>query len=147
MARTRSSIEAWNAGSPGIKRGLGFQPVKFGISFTKSFLNQAGALVLVYADGSVQLNHGGTEMGQGLYIKVAQVVADEFGISVDCVRTTAADTSKVPNASATAASSGSDMNGKAAQRAAGKIRKRLTAFAARQYGVSEAEINFGRAKG
>jgi xanthine dehydrogenase large subunit len=94
----------------------------------------------------VQLNHGGTEMGQGLYIKVAQVVADEFGIGVDRIRTTAADTSKVPNASATAASSGSDMNGKAAQKAAAKIRKRLTAFAAREYGVSEAEIDFRSGK-
>ena len=96
----------------------------------------------VYRDGSVQLNHGGTEMGQGLYVKVAQVVADELGISIDRVRTTAADTSKVPNASATAASSGSDMNGKAAQKAAAKIRKRLTAFAARQFSVSEAEVDF-----
>ena len=109
-------------------------------------LNQAGALVHVYRDGTVQLNHGGTEMGQGLYIKVAQVVADELGIDVAQVRSTAADTSKVPNASATAASSGSDMNGKAAQKAAAKIRKRLTAFAARQYGVSEAEIDFRSGK-
>jgi xanthine dehydrogenase large subunit len=105
-------------------------------------LNQAGALVHVYKDGTVQLNHGGTEMGQGLYVKVAQVVADELGISIERVRTTAADTSKVPNASATAASSGSDMNGKAAQKAAAKIRKRITAFAARHFGVSEAEIDF-----
>jgi xanthine dehydrogenase large subunit len=116
--------------------------VKFGISFTSTLLNQAGALVHVYRDGTVQLNHGGTEMGQGLYIKVAQVVADELGIALSKVRTTAADTSKVPNASATAASSGSDMNGKAAQKAAAKIRKRLTAFAARQYAVSEAEVDF-----
>ncbi len=105
-------------------------------------LNQAGALVHVYNDGTVQLNHGGTEMGQGLYIKVAQVVADEFQIDVDRVGITAADTSKVPNASATAASSGSDMNGKAAQKAAAKIRARLTEVAARHFSVPEADIEF-----
>ena len=138
----RKSIHAFNADSKVLKRGIAITPVKFGISFTSTLLNQAGALVHVYKDGTVQLNHGGTEMGQGLYVKVAQVVADEFGISIERVRTTAADTSKVPNASATAASSGSDMNGKAAQKAAAKIRKRITAFAARHYGVSEAEIDF-----
>ncbi len=138
----RKSIRAFNADSRVLKRGIAITPVKFGISFTSTLLNQAGALVHVYKDGTVQLNHGGTEMGQGLYVKVAQVVADEFGISIERVRTTAADTSKVPNASATAASSGSDMNGKAAQKAAAKIRKRITAFAARHYGVSEAEIDF-----
>jgi len=98
--------------------------------------------VHVYKDGTVQLNHGGTEMGQGLYIKVAQVVADELGVTTDRIRITAADTSKVPNASATAASSGADMNGKAAQKAACKIRSRLSAFAAGHYGVSEADIDF-----
>jgi xanthine dehydrogenase large subunit len=105
-------------------------------------LNQAGALVHVYKDGTVQLNHGGTEMGQGLYIKVAQIVADEFGIGVDRIGITAADTSKVPNASATAASSGSDMNGKAAQKAAAKIRGRLTEVAATHFSVSEADVEF-----
>ena len=140
--RRRAAIHEFNAGSKVLKRGIAITPVKFGISFTSTLLNQAGALVHVYKDGTVQLNHGGTEMGQGLYIKVAQVVADELGISIDRVRTTATDTSKVPNASATAASSGSDMNGKAAQKAAAKIRKRITAFAARHYGVSEAEIDF-----
>ena len=138
----RKSIHAFNAESQVLKRGIAITPVKFGISFTSTLLNQAGALVHVYKDGTVLLNHGGTEMGQGLYVKVAQVVADELGISIERVRTTAADTSKVPNASATAASSGSDMNGKAAQKAAAKIRKRITAFAARHYGVSEAEIDF-----
>jgi xanthine dehydrogenase large subunit len=138
----RKAIYAFNADSKVLKRGIAITPVKFGISFTSTLLNQAGALVHVYKDGTVQLNHGGTEMGQGLYVKVAQVVADEFGISIERVRTTAADTSKVPNASATAASSGSDMNGKAAQKAAAKIRKRITAFAARHFGVSEAEIDF-----
>jgi len=138
----RAGIRDFNSGSKVLKRGIAITPVKFGISFTATILNQAGALVHVYKDGTVQLNHGGTEMGQGLYIKVEQVVADELGISVDRIRTTASDTSKVPNASATAASSGSDMNGKAAQKAAAKIRKRLTAFAANEYGVSEAEIDF-----
>ncbi len=140
--KRRADVREFNAGSKVLKRGIAITPVKFGISFTSTILNQAGALVHVYKDGTVQLNHGGTEMGQGLYIKVEQVVADELGISVDRIRTTASDTSKVPNASATAASSGSDMNGKAAQKAAAKIRKRLTAFAAHEYGVSEAEIDF-----
>jgi len=142
----RAAIRDFNAGSRVLRKGIAMTPVKFGISFTSTLLNQAGALVHVYRDGTVQLNHGGTEMGQGLYIKVAQVVADEFGIDIACIRTTAADTSKVPNASATAASSGSDMNGKAAQKAAAKIRKRLTEFAAREYGVSEAEIDFRSGK-
>ena len=140
--KRRAEIREFNARSKMLRRGIAITPVKFGISFTSTLLNQAGALVHVYKDGTVQLNHGGTEMGQGLYIKVAQVVADELGISIERVRTTAADTSKVPNASATAASSGSDMNGKAAQKAAAKIRKRITAFAACHYGVSEAEIDF-----
>jgi len=138
----RAAIREFNAGSKLLRKGIAITPVKFGISFTSTLLNQAGALVHVYRDGSVQLNHGGTEMGQGLYVKVAQVVADELGISIGRVRITAADTSKVPNASATAASSGSDMNGKAAQKAAAKIRKRLTAFAAKQFAISEAEIDF-----
>ena len=138
----RAAISKFNAGSSVLCKGIAITPVKFGISFTSTLLNQAGALVHIYRDGTVQLNHGGTEMGQGLYVKVAQVVADELGIAIDKVRTTAADTSKVPNASATAASSGSDMNGKAAQKAAAKIRKRLTAFAAKQYAVSEAEVDF-----
>ncbi len=138
----RIEIARFNEASRVMRRGIAITPVKFGISFTSTILNQAGALVHVYRDGTVQLNHGGTEMGQGLYIKVAQVVADEFGIGIGRVRTTAADTSKVPNASATAASSGSDMNGKAAQKAAAKIIKRLRAFGAAHYGVSEAEIDF-----
>jgi xanthine dehydrogenase large subunit len=138
----REAIRAFNAGSAVLKRGIALTPVKFGISFTATHLNQAAALVHVYKDGTVHLNHGGTEMGQGLYIKVAQVVADEFGLTLDRIRINAADTSKVPNASATAASSGSDMNGKAAQTAAAKIRGRLTEFAARHFSVSEAEIEF-----
>jgi xanthine dehydrogenase large subunit len=141
-AERRQSVRDFNATSAVLKRGIAMTPVKFGISFTATHLNQAGALVHVYRDGTVHLNHGGTEMGQGLFIKVAQVAADELGISVDRIRINASDTSKVPNASATAASSGSDMNGKAAQHACAKIRRRLTAFAARHFAVPEAEIVF-----
>ncbi|MDJ0908969.1 MAG: xanthine dehydrogenase molybdopterin binding subunit [Woeseiaceae bacterium] len=141
-ADRREEIRAFNAENSVLKRGMALTPVKFGISFTATLLNQAGALVHVYKDGTVHLNHGGTEMGQGLYIKVAQVVADEFGISPGRIRITAADTSKVPNASATAASSGSDMNGKAAQAAAAKIRTRMTEFACRHFGVTEVEVRF-----
>src|SRR5262249_14674354 len=121
----RKAIAAFNKTSPVLKRGLALTPVKFGISFTTTFLNQAGALVHVYNDGSVQLNHGGTEMGQGLMIKVAQVVATEFGLSVDDVKITATTTGKVPNTSATAASAGADLNGMAALDAASTIRERL----------------------
>ena len=104
--------------------------MKFGISFTATFFNQAGALVHVYTDGSVQVNHGGTEMGQGLHTKIAQIVADELGVPFERVRCTATDTSKVPNASATAASSGTDLNGRAAQFAARNVRDNLAAFVA-----------------
>ncbi|MDH4056020.1 MAG: xanthine dehydrogenase molybdopterin binding subunit [Gammaproteobacteria bacterium] len=140
--KRRRAIQKFNKDSPILKRGIAITPVKFGISFTNTLLNQAGALVHVYKDGTVQLNHGGTEMGQGLYIKVAQVVADEFQIDIGRIRIMAADTSKVPNASATAASSGSDMNGMAARKAAAKIRQRLSEFAARHFSVAEAEIVF-----
>jgi xanthine dehydrogenase large subunit len=135
-------IRQFNQSSRILKRGIALTPVKFGISFTATHLNQAGALVHVYTDGTVHLNHGGTEMGQGLFTKVAQVVADELQIDIDRIKITASDTSKVPNASATAASSGSDMNGKAAQAAARKIRNRLVQFAANQYSVPEAEVIF-----
>ena len=140
----RSEIQAFNRSSTVLKRGIALTPVKFGISFTSTHLNQASALVHVYRDGTVHLNHGGTEMGQGLFIKVAQVVADELGIPVAAIRINAADTSKVPNASATAASSGSDMNGKAAQAAARKIRNRLTEFAARHFSVNESTVEFAQ---
>ena len=140
--KRRQEIQAFNSKNPILKRGISITPVKFGISFTNTLLNQAGALVHVYKDGTVQLNHGGTEMGQGLYVKVAQVVAEEFQIDVSCIRIMAADTSKVPNASATAASSGADMNGMAAKKAAAKIRLRLTEFAARHFSVPEADIEF-----
>jgi xanthine dehydrogenase large subunit len=126
----RESVVAFNASHKVLKKGLALTPVKFGISFTTTHLNQAGALVLVYADGSIQLNHGGTEMGQGLMVKVAQVVADVFGVPVSTVKVTSTRTDKVPNTSATAASSGADLNGMAAQNAALTIRARLDEFAA-----------------
>ncbi len=138
----REAIRSWNARSPVIRRGIALTPVKFGISFTATFFNQGAALVHVYTDGSVLLNHGGTEMGQGLFTKVAQIVAGEFGIDLARVRVSASDTSKVPNASATAASSGSDLNGKAAQNAAREIKSRLVAFAAEKYGVAPESIVF-----
>ncbi|MEO8021621.1 xanthine dehydrogenase molybdopterin binding subunit [Polaromonas sp.] len=140
--RRREAISAWNAASPVIKRGIAITPVKFGISFTATFFNQAGALVHVYTDGSVQVNHGGTEMGQGLNTKVAQIVADELGVPFERVRCTAADTSKVPNASATAASSGTDLNGRAAQYAARNVRDNLASFAAGLDGCGAGAIRF-----
>jgi len=140
--RRREEIAAFNASSPIMKRGIALTPVKFGISFTLTHMNQAGALVHVYQDGSVHLNHGGTEMGQGLYIKVAQVVAEEFGIAMERVRITATTTAKVPNTSPTAASSGSDLNGMAAKIAAGAIKARMIAHAAEIYRVPEDQIEF-----
>lgn len=138
----REEIAAFNATSRILKKGIALTPVKFGISFTTSHLNQAGALVLVYADGSVQINHGGTEMGQGLMIKVAQVVADVFAIPVSQVRITSTRTDKVPNTSATAASSGSDLNGMAAFNAATTIRDRLIDFAAKSFACSQSDVRF-----
>jgi xanthine dehydrogenase large subunit len=136
----RKNIAAWNASSPFLKRGLALTPVKFGISFTATHFNQAGALVHVYTDGSVHLNHGGTEMGQGLNTKVAQIVADEFGIDFTKVKITATTTGKVPNTSATAASSGTDLNGKAAQVAARTVKDRLLKFAAERFKVTQDAI-------
>ena len=138
----RKDIARFNAASPVLKKGISLIPVKFGISFTLTHLNQAGALVHVYTDGSVHLNHGGTEMGQGLYTKVAQVVAEEFGIAAAAVRITATTTGKVPNTSATAASSGADLNGMAAKAAAATIRNRLVDFAAKQWKVPKSRIRF-----
>ena len=138
----RREITQWNRQNAYLKKGIALTPVKFGISFTTSHLNQAGALVHVYTDGSVHLNHGGTEMGQGLFVKVAQVVAEEFQIDLDQVKITPTNTGKVPNTSATAASSGSDMNGMAAQAAARKIKQRITEFAAEKYKVQAEDIAF-----
>ncbi|MFN3985447.1 MAG: xanthine dehydrogenase molybdopterin binding subunit [Rhodocyclaceae bacterium] len=139
----RTEIAAFNAASPVLRKGLALTPVKFGISFNVAHFNQAGALVHIYTDGSVLVNHGGTEMGQGLNTKVAQVVANELGISLARVRATAADTSKVANTSATAASTGADLNGKAAEDAARQIRLRLAEFAARHYGGQPESVRFG----
>jgi len=141
-AERRAEIAAFNAASPVLKKGLAFTPVKFGISFNVVHLNQAGALVHVYTDGSVLVNHGGTEMGQGLNTKVAQVVAHELGLPFSSVRCSATDTSKVANTSATAASTGSDLNGKAAQDAARKIKARLAAFAAEKFGCAVELVAF-----
>ncbi len=136
----RAEIARWNATNPVVRRGIALTPVKFGISFTATHYNQAGALLHLYNDGTLLLNHGGTEMGQGLFTKVAQVVAHELGVPLASVRVSASDTSKVPNASPTAASSGSDLNGMAAREAARTLRSRLLAFAARKFECTEGDI-------
>ena len=140
--RRLAQINDWNLSNPVIKRGMAMTPVKFGISFTATLFNQAGALVHVYLDGSVQVNHGGTEMGQGLNTKVAQIVADELGVPFARVLVTASDTSKVPNASATAASAGTDLNGRAAQFAARHVRDNLSAFVSGLDGCGAGAVRF-----
>ena len=132
--KRREEIKAFNANSPFLKKGLSLTPVKFGISFTVQFLNQAGALVHVYTDGSIHLNHGGTEMGQGLFLKVAQVVAEEFQVDLDNIQVSATNTETVPNTSPTAASSGTDLNGMAARDACLRIKAGMVKFAAEHYG-------------
>lgn len=141
-AARREAVAAFNASSPVIKRGIALTPLKFGISFNATLYNQAGAVVHVYADGTVLVSHGGTEMGQGLYTKIRQVVAHELGLPDEQVRLTATDTSRVPNTSATAASSGADLNGKAAQAAALKIKQRLASFFAEQHGLAADSVVF-----
>ena len=138
----RESIKNFNKNNTYLKKGLAFSPVKFGISFTTQLLNQAGALVNIYKDGSIYINHGGTEMGQGLFIKVAQVVANEFGVNLERVKVSATSTAKVPNTSPTAASSGSDLNGMAAREACLRIKKNLTVFAQDFYGQDNDDIEF-----
>ena len=138
----RAAIAAFNRASPVLKKGLALTPVKFGIAFNVTHLNQAGALVHVYVDGSILVNHGGTEMGQGINTKVMQVVAHELGVDMANVRATATDTSKVANTSATAASTGADLNGKAAQDAARQIRNRLAAYAVKLYGGDIEAVRF-----
>jgi xanthine dehydrogenase large subunit len=138
----RAAIAAWNAQNPILKKGIALTPVKFGISFTLTHLNQAGALVHVYQDGSIHMNHGGTEMGQGLFQKVAQVAAGRFGVDVGRVKITATDTAKVPNTSATAASSGSDLNGMAVKAACDTIRDRLAEFVAERHQTKPAKVRF-----
>jgi len=142
LAGWRKEILTFNSTSPVIKKGLATMPIKFGISFNRPALNQAGALVSVYTDGSVTLNHGGTEMGQGLFIKVAQVVAEAFQIDLDNIRVSATTTAKVPNTSPTAASCGSDLNGMAAFNAAQEIKGRMADVAANHFGVPESDIVF-----
>lgn len=140
--RRRAEVDAFNKANPVLKRGLGLFPLKFGISFNLPHLNQAGALVHVYTDGSIRLNHGGTEMGQGLFIKVAQVVAEVFKVDIDRIRPSATSTAEVPNTSPTAASTGSDLNGWAAWDAASTIKQRMVAFAAEHFGVAADDVEF-----
>ncbi|MFT0634639.1 xanthine dehydrogenase molybdopterin binding subunit [Pseudomonas sihuiensis] len=141
-AKRREEIRAFNAKSPVLKKGLAMTPVKFGISFTATFLNQAGALIHIYTDGSIHLNHGGTEMGQGLNTKVAQVVAEVFQVDIERIQITATNTDKVPNTSPTAASSGADLNGMAAKNAAETIKQRLVDFLVREYKVTPEDVEF-----
>lgn len=141
-SRRKAELSEWNATNAILKRGLALTPVKFGISFTLTHLNQAGALVHVYQDGSIHMNHGGTEMGQGLFQKVAQVAASRFGVALEQVKITATDTGKVPNTSATAASSGSDLNGMAVRAACDTIRDRLAVFVAERAQADPKTVRF-----
>ncbi len=145
-ARRKAAVAEWNAQNPILKKGIAFSPVKFGISFTLTHLNQAGALVHVYQDGSIHLNHGGTEMGQGLFQKVAQVAAAGFGVGLEAVKITATDTGKVPNTSATAASSGSDLNGMAVKIASDTIRDRMAEMLAERHQTTPATVRFDGGK-
>lgn len=138
----RQAVKAFNANNSILKKGIALTPVKFGISFTVQHLNQQGALVHVYTDGTIHLSHGGSEMGQGLNTKVAQIVAEVFQVDVDTVGCSAARTDKVPNSSPTAASSGTDLNGKAAEAAAKTIKQRLIDFACEKYQVEAEQVQF-----
>ncbi|MCS5578285.1 MAG: molybdopterin-dependent oxidoreductase, partial [Alteromonas macleodii] len=140
----REAIAAFNRESPVIKKGLALTPVKFGISFTAKHLNQAGALVHIYTDGSIQVNHGGTEMGQGLHTKIGQIAANEFGLDLDMIEVTATRTDKVPNTSPTAASSGTDLNGKAVQNACITLKTRLAECFAKSLSLEDraSEVQF-----
>lgn len=140
--KRREQLRAFNAQNPIIKKGLALTPVKFGISFTAKFLNQAGALVHIYTDGSIQVNHGGTEMGQGLHTKIAQIAAHEFGVELTQIEVTATRTDKVPNTSPTAASSGSDLNGKAVSNACREIKQRLADFYTQSLQLPGAKVRF-----
>ena len=138
----RDAIREANAADPLMVRGLALTPVKFGISFTATWFNQAGALLHIYRDGSVHLNHGGTEMGQGLFVKVAQVVSHALALPVDSIKVSATRTDKVPNTSATAASSGADLNAMAALNAANTLKRRLISFAAHHFDVDAQSVQF-----
>ena len=140
----RATVDEWNSNNQIIKRGIAMTPVKFGISFTLTHLNQAGALVHVYQDGSIHLNHGGTEIGQGLFQKVAQVAASRFGVPIENIKISATDTAKVPNTSATAASSGTDLNGMAVKIACDKIRDRIAAHFAELHDCNAADVSFSK---
>ncbi|KIQ55310.1 xanthine dehydrogenase molybdopterin binding subunit [Meiothermus taiwanensis] len=140
--RRRREVALFNAQNPQRKRGLAITPVKFGISFNFTAYNQAGALVLVYQDGSVQVNHGGTEMGQGLYTKIQQIAAEALGVPLEAIRLMPTRTDKIPNTSATAASTGSDLNGAAVKEACEKIKARLAVVAAQRFGVNPADVVF-----
>ena len=129
FAARREQLRQWNGEHPQRKRGLAITPVKFEISFTTTHLNQAGALVLLYQDGTAQVNHGGTEMGQGVYTNIAAIAARELGLTPDRIRVMATRTDKVPNTSATAASCGTDLNGAAVRNACETLRARLIPFA------------------
>ncbi len=142
----KAAVAAWNARNPVLKKGIALTPVKFGISFTLTHLNQAGALVHVYQDGSIHLNHGGTEMGQGLFQKVAQVAAQAFGVPMEAVKITATDTAKVPNTSATAASSGTDLNGMAVKAACDTLRDRIATHLAERFQTSADRVTFAEGK-
>ena len=144
--KRREAVRAFNAQSKHKKRGLALVPLKFGISFTATMLNQGGALLNIYMDGSISCNHGGTEMGQGLNTKMAQVCADGLGVDVSYVRVTATDSQKVPNASATSASSGADINGAAIMNATAQMRARLAPVAARMLNCDEADVTFANSQ-
>jgi xanthine dehydrogenase large subunit len=141
FARRRKEIDRWNQLHPHAKRGIAITPVKFGISFTATFFNQAGAFVLIYRDGSVQVNHGGAEMGQGLHTKIQQIAAETLGLDLDAVRIMPTSTDKIPNTSATAASAGADLNGAAVADACSEIRNRLAEVAAGMLGCAVAEVH------
>jgi xanthine dehydrogenase large subunit len=142
FAQRREEIDRWNEHHPHTKRGLAMTPVKFGISFTATFFNQAGALVLIYRDGSVQVNHGGAEMGQGLHTKIQQIAAESLGLDLDTVRVMPTSTDKIPNTSATAASAGADLNGAAVANACCELRGRLEEVAAGMLGCDAAAVRF-----
>jgi xanthine dehydrogenase large subunit len=142
FAERREQIDKFNRSNAHKKRGLAITPVKFGISFTATFFNQGEALVLVYRDGSVQVNHGGTEMGQGLYTKIRQIAAESLGLPLDRIRMMPTRTDKLPNTSATAASAGTDLNGAAVADACRQIRERLACVAAKMLHCDPAAVNF-----
>ncbi len=144
FSQRREQIEHWNALHPHAKRGLAITPVKFGISFTATFFNQAGALVLIYRDGSVQVNHGGAEMGQGLHTKIQQIAAESLGVELEMVRVMSTRTDKIPNTSATAASAGADLNGAAVADACSQLRTHLAEVAAGMLSCDSTAVDFSR---